>query len=162
MLTLILLVVLGGGVGLLAVTLAESPKPATDGGRIRRAQKPSDAHEEAEPTAEAAPAPTPTPRSDREPNPKPNPEPNRVPAPAATRVVEADAGPPRQASRGDVPKAFTAVEGRLQDVAAAPLWRRLVSLVLIVIIAVGVGVAIAAIAAAIIGAAAEIVGNTIG
>lgn len=159
-LTLILLVVLGGGVGLLAVTLAESPKPATDGGASRRAPKAGDDHSEEESGARRAPAPAPVPVPS--PAPPPRRESRPEPTPAPSPVAVAEAGPPRRSSRGDVPKAFTAVEGRLQDVARAPLWRRLVSLVLIVVIAVGVGAAIAAIAAAIIGAAAEILGNTIG
>lgn len=61
-----------------------------------------------------------------------------------------------------MPKAFTAVEGRYVDVARAPWWRRLFSLVALAVIAVAVAVAVAAIVGAVVGAAAEILGNAIG
>lgn len=161
MLTLILLVVLGGGVGLVAVSLAESSKPATDAGPVGR--EPGSGRDSTEP-----PEP---PESDEPDEPAaPPPEPPSAPvvrraepvAQAPAPVAVLDHGPPRRRSRGDVPKAYTAVEGRYRDVARAPLWRRLVSLVLIVAIAALCGVVIAAVLGGAIGAASEIIGNTIG
>lgn len=149
MLTLILLVVLGGVVGLLAVSLAESSKPATDEAPSRRA----DAERDLAPAASAVPVPAVT----------------VAPQPVVAPVVEPRAaGPilaetlPRKVDRGSVPKAYTAVEGRYQDLIRPPIWRRMTSLALIVVIVVVVGVSIAGILGAIIGAVAEILGNTIG
>ncbi len=174
MLTLILLVVLGGGVGLLAVSLAEKPKPATNDAAGPRAGAP-DEPSPSDPT----PAPEPEPFMPvRTPEPTPPRGQPAIPAvgtplplvatgrPAVAdrpdpRFERADALP-RRIDRGRVPKAYTAVEGRYQDVIRPPIWRRLVSLGLIAVIVVVVGVSIAAILGAIIGAVAEVLGNTIG
>lgn len=81
-----------------------------------------------------------------EPEPEPPPRPRRQ----------------RETLDGPVPAARTAVEGRYDEVATAPLWRRAMAVVGIVAITVTTGVAIAAILGAIIAAAAEVLGNTIG
>ncbi len=166
MLALILLVVLGGGIGLMAVSLAESTKPATGGAEPTRGPDPAtsdpedhavddgDAESEAVESREAGPDPLPHPVA---------PaiellEPVVVPAPAAVT-------PPTPAPRPDprsVPRAFTAIEGTYAEVANAPVWRRAISLVGIAVIALAAGVGIAGLAAAVVGAAAEVINNTIG
>lgn len=88
---------------------------------------------------------------------EPEPEP-------ATRPERREHDEPRRRALDPrhVPKAFTAVEGRYADVAVAPVWRRLLSLTGILLIAVTIGVGVAALLGAVIGAASEILGNTIG
>lgn len=135
MLAFILLVVLGGGIGLVAVSLAGSPKPATDGGPDHRA-----------PGHDDDPEPDPVePVADTEPEP------------------DVERGSPRR--RPDprtVPRAYTAIEGRFDEVATPPWWRRLLSLVALVIIAVLIGVGLAAVAAGVIGAIAELLDTAVG
>jgi hypothetical protein len=173
-LTFILVVVLGGGVGLLVVSLAESEKPATDAGPRRRAPDPSTApehHDSVEPDAPVDEAPPPVPEPEPQPDPEPeaelvpevwvDPAPEREPVFAPWRPAAAE-GPVRRRSAGAVPAAFVAVEGSYADVARAPVWRRLFAVIAILAIAVIGGVAVAAILAAVIGAAAEVLGNTIG
>lgn len=140
MLAFILLVVLGGGVGLLAVSLAESSKPATDAGSDRRGPGPDDDADEPE----------------NQPVPEPVDEPRAPTRPPVERR------PRRTPDPRNVPRAYTAIEGRFADVARAPLWRRILSIIGIVLIAVALGVGLAAVFGAIIGALAEILGNTIG
>ena len=168
-LTFILVVVLGGGVGLLVVSLAESEKPATDAGPDRRAptapEAGRDLEPEPEPEVEPEPHPAPEPEPDvrDEPAPRPwiapTPEPEPVFAALQPEVVD---GPVRRRSAGAVPTAFVALEGSYADVAGAPLWRRFFAVITILAIAVLGGVVVAAVLAAVIGAAAEVLGNTIG
>lgn len=61
-----------------------------------------------------------------------------------------------------VPAAHTAVEGTYREVAAAPLWRKVLSLLLLLVILAVVGVAIAAIAGATFGIVAELVDSAVG
>ena len=142
----------------MVVSLAESEKPATDAGSHRRAPSeggPGDPEPEVEPRPELQREPEPLP----EPLPEPEPEPEPVFAPLRPPV---DEGPVRRRSAGAVPAAFVAVEGAYADVAGVPLWRRFLAVIAILAIAVLGGVAIAAVLAAVIGAAAEVLGNTIG
>lgn len=164
MLAFILLVVLGGGLGLLAVSLAESSKPATPGAPKRRAQG-----REPDDTEDADSPPT------GEPQPEPAPEPELGPVLVARprHAVTTAAGPivgPRSAprprtqapNRRNVPRAYTAIEGRFNEVAVAPLWRRILSLLILVVIAVAVGVGFAAATAAVVGALTELLNAAIG
>lgn len=61
-----------------------------------------------------------------------------------------------------IPAAYTALEGTYREVARTPLWRKLVSLVLLVVILAVIGVAIAAIAGATFGIVAELVDGAVG
>lgn len=168
MLTFILLAVLGGGLGLLAVVLAGTDqKPATEGAESPRAHvappEPDDAppvEHDPIPALDVEPAPPVTvaaiPDTSLPMEPADRVEPQRRAGPVA---------PPRPRRVRDprsVPRSLRAVEGRFEDVARAPLWRRIASLAGIGAITVLVGVAIAAVLGASIGAVAEIVGNTIG
>lgn len=169
MLTFILLVVLGGGAGLWVVSMAESPKPATDGSQSPRARvrellrrlttEPAGTHDDSEPDDEYED------RSHVGETPRPEPEP--VPA-AVGAHAEADGPSPAEPRRADgpaggrVPKAYTAIEGRFADVAHVPLWRRALSLIGIVVITLIMGVGIAAVLGAAFAAVAEVFSNTIG
>lgn len=178
MLTLILLVILGGGVGILAVSMAEAKPAMRDDGQ-RRARTP------ATPTPESADEPVIGPDTDPvdEPvtppvtppatqtrqtpvpatTPAPRPAPTRAPVLSTPRTVRRTTpGLPRQVERGSIPAAQTAVEGPLHDLVRPSIPRRVFSLVGIVVIAVVIGVGIAALLGAVVGGAAEIVGNTIG
>ncbi|MDE0804063.1 MAG: hypothetical protein OSA99_12145 [Acidimicrobiales bacterium] len=158
MLTLILLVILGGGVGILAVSMAEG-KPAMRGDGSRRAHTAETS--ESEPTTQQVAASMPTPAST--PAPAPTPTPGRDPrTPVARTIRRTTDGLPRQVARGAVPSAQTAVEGAFHDLVRPSIPRRVLSLVGIVVIAVVIGVGIAALFGAVVGGAAEIVGNTIG
>lgn len=161
--------VLGGGVGLLVVSLAESSEPATDAGRSERGDPPD------QPAAAALPEPDPEPVAESAPTPEPEPieapAPLLVGAPPTTADVAwsgPDQEPPprprrqREVVEGPVPAARTAIEGRYDEVALAPLWRRVMAVLGIVAITVTIGVLIAAILGAVIAAAAEVLGNTIG
>ncbi len=152
MFAFILLVVLGGGIGLLAVSLAESPKPATDGGRDQRAP---DAPTDQEPGDEPGV---------READPEPVEATTEVLVPAAVAAAVREPATPtrRRPDPRSVPRAYTAIEGRFQDVAAPSWGRRLFSLIALVVIAALIGVALAATAAAIIGAIAELVDAAVG
>ena len=153
--------VLGGGVGLVVVSLAESEKPATDAGPDGRAGAHPDGPEpETEPELETEVEPEPEP--EQRPAPEPEPEPERRFAPLAFPTSGSTAGPERRRSAGSVPAGFVAIEGTYAEVARVPIWRRLLAVVGIVAIAVFGGVAIAAVLAAVFGAAAELLGNTIG
>lgn len=174
MLAFILLVVLGGGIGLLAVSLAQASKPATDGGPNHRAPDHDD-----EPGTDAA---EPDPEAATEPDPEAGPETRPDAGPDGARSVEATdvlvpvgsatvstnpvsgAGPVRR-RRPDprtVPRHHIAIEGRFDEVARPPWWRRLLSLVALVVIAVLVGTGLAAMAAGVIGAIAELVDAAVG
>ena len=168
-LAFILLVVLGGGIGLLAVSLAESPKPATDGGPDHRAPD-----HDGEPKPDAA---EPVDESEPEPEVTPEPEPNPEPDPVETTDVLVPVGsgtnltgseprttpaPRRRPDPRTVPRAYTAIEGRFEEVATPPWWRRLLSLVALVVIAVLIGVGLAAMAAGVIGAVAELIDAAVG
>lgn len=61
-----------------------------------------------------------------------------------------------------VPAAYTAVEGAYRDVARAPVWRKVLSLVSLLGILLVVSVTIAALAGATFGAVAELVDGAIG
>lgn len=86
-------------------------------------------------------------------------EPDRV-----TAAVDATppAGPSRRRRRGGVPRAFTAIEGTYRDVAVVPVWRKALSLVLLLAVLFGMGVGLAAMTAAGLGVAAELVDRAIG
>ena len=173
MLTFILVVVLGGGVGLVVVSLAESEKPATDAGQNGRADPP-----DAGPGPGAEPEPDTVPEPEPEPEPEPVPDPEPVvasgppperrfaplvpPTPGPSGPSGPAAGPERRRSAGSVPAGFVAVEGTYAEVARVPIWRRLLAVIGILAIAVVGGVVIAAVLAAVVGAAAELLGNTIG
>lgn len=156
MLTLILLVVLGGGVGILAVSMAER-KPATNAPDSRRARAEGDgADDPGEAQRPVAAPPPPTPPTPVE-TPPARPEPRPEPQPATRRGT----GPERRLQRGDVPRSQTAVEGELGDLLRPSIPRRVTSLVGVVVIVVGVGVGIAAFLGAIVGGVAELLGNAI-
>ncbi len=187
MLTLILLVVLGGGVGILAVSMAEA-KPATNAPDSRRARVEGDGSGDPdedpgdgpdgtddehdvpdEPEEVATPATVPVPAAPAHAQvaaptppapidpPPTRPEPRREPRPAARR----GSGPERRLQRGDVPRSQTAIEGELGDLLRPSIPRRVTSLVGVVVIVVGVGVGIAAFLGAIVGGIAELFGNAI-
>lgn len=145
LLVFILLVVLGGGIGLLAVSLAGSPKPATDRGPTTRARRPGTDEESAD---DQDPADTVTPQ----------PEPDLPLAPSTPPVARKRRVPDVR----QVPRAHVAIEGRYDEVGAAPWWRRLLSLVALVVLVIVLGVGIAAVAAAVIGAISEFVGTAVG
>jgi hypothetical protein len=155
-LTFVLLVVIGGGVGLLVVSSAESYKPATDGGSGLRAA-PSGVEDDDPESPDDLDHDGLDEESDDGPLVEPVVDPALVAAMAGRPPVRRRVRDPRS-----VPSAHVAVEGPYQLVARAPIWRRLLSVVGIAVIAVALGVAIAAILGAIVGAAAEILGNTIG
>lgn len=167
MLTFILVAVLGGGVALLAISLAESSQPATETDEPDRGDPADPAPPEA-PAGSTEPVPAPEPEPEPEPRPdpvQPDPEPAVAapfaPVTAVAERVEARE-PERRRHRGSVPKQFTALEGRYADVAGAPLWRRILSLVGIVVITVVGGVASAAVLGAIIAAVAQLANDAIG
>ncbi len=60
-----------------------------------------------------------------------------------------------------MPASQTAVEGRLADLVRPSIARRVLSLVGLVVIVVVIGVGIAALLGAIVGGAAELIGNAI-
>lgn len=164
MLAFILLVVLGGGIGLLAVSLAELPKPATDGGPDHRARD----HDDEPETDGVEPVAEPEPEPDMEPDMEPEHEPAEatdvlVPVGSGTGPdAGATPGPRPRPDPRTVPRAYTAIEGRFEEVATPPWWRRLLSLVAIVVIAVLIGAGLAAVAAGVIGAVAELVDAAVG
>lgn len=187
MLTLILLVVLGGGVGILAVSMAER-KPATNALDSRRARSADDGAPVAVDTGEntgddtdddtgdtAEAAPVPQPAQPVVPTPAPAPAPVTAPLPSVTAEPEPQSeprphrpadrrpgpGPERRLRRGDVPRSQTAVEGELGDLLRPSITRRFTSLVGVVLIVIGVGVGIAAFLGAIVGGLAELFGNAI-
>lgn len=61
-----------------------------------------------------------------------------------------------------VPAAYTAVEGTYREVAQVPLWRKLVSLVVLLVILAVIGATIAALAGATFGLVAELVDGAVG
>ena len=94
-------------------------------------------------------------------------------SPAATVVttyepVESSFEPlraPEPATRRDqkkVPAAYTAVEGTYREVARVPLWRKVVSLVVLLVILAVIGATIAALAGATFGLVAELVDGAVG
>lgn len=153
-LTLILLVVLCGGLGLLAVSMAESSKPATPDRRSPRAT-----------TGGADPTGVPDATS-LEPDPDdgtPTDPGARDPAPAdVAAALATEASPRRVRLPAQVPRSQIALEGAFAEVARPSVPRRAASLFGIVAIVVVAGVAIAAVLGAIVGGFAEILGNTIG
>jgi len=84
------------------------------------------------------------------------------PRASASQPGPGPGGPVRRRHRGDVPAAFTAVEGAYRDVAVAPPWRKVLSLVLLLAVLALSGLALAAIAGAALGVAAELVDGAIG
>lgn len=150
--------VLGCGVALLAVSTAER-KPATARTERRRGtttENPTDGAPATEASAPADPDPVPAPTSATQPA-------AHAPERPDHDVPAAVSGPARRARRPrGVPAAQAAVEGRYADVARASLLRRVLSLVGIIVIVVVVGVLIALLFGAVVGAAAEMFGNTIG
>lgn len=177
MLTLILLVVFGGGGGLLAIWLIDpdSLTPLTE--RLRLASLRGDRGQgttgegPAAPSGEAVPVAEPAPEP--EPEPEPGPEPRREPvmaaaAPAAAGAPPGDlvrtptAGPPRGRRSPKVPAAFTAIEGTYREVVRVPLWRKVLSLVLILLVLVAAGIAFAALLAGGLAVAAGLLDRAIG
>jgi hypothetical protein len=144
-LTLILLVVLGGGAGLMAVWLIDSRGLSRllgrSEGRSLRRPRPADT------------TPPPAPDSDVSP-PERRFEPLVAPDPAPTR--------PGRRSSTRVPAAYTAVEGAYRDVARTPVWHKLVSLVSLCAVLVVIGVTIAALVGATFGLVAELVDSAVG
>lgn len=152
MLTLILLVVLGGGVGLLAVGLIDarglsrllgrfapgSLRPARRGGTT-----PPPAPDAGPAVAVAGGAPM-----------------AFEPVEAAYEPLPAPAAGRRRSDK--VPAAYTAVEGTYREVGRVPLWRKLLSLVALLGILALVGTTIAALAGATFGAVAELVDSAVG
>jgi len=166
-------VVLAGGAGLLAVGLVDpgSLRKATGrtGRRSLRAPR-----QQGTPRAEHRRSAPPTPAPVPEPLPGPDPLPVGrevevvavgATGPALRRSsvpVAADEVPTRRRRRGGIPRQFTAVEGSYRDVAVTPLWRKLTSLVLLLAVLFGAGVGLAAVAAASLGAVAQLVDRAIG
>lgn len=135
MLTLILLVVLGGGAGLLAVSLSDhrAPWAALLGRRGAASLRPS-------PAQDTSPAIDDTELWIRPPD-----------------------EPPRRYQRvGATPKDRTAIEGPYDEVALAPWWRRLVSLVLIVVVLTVLGAGIALVLGAVFAAIGALLDGAIG
>jgi hypothetical protein len=150
-------VVLGGGAGVLAIWLIDPsslsrivrrPDQSSLRSRRRRNTAVVTGPRAAVQVVDAAAAPAP--RS------APAPGPEAIPLPAP------QPGPVRQRTRGDVPAAFTAVEGTYHDVAVAPLWRKGLSLALLLAVLAGTGVALAAVTGAAIAVGAEVVDGAIG
>ncbi|MCO8125601.1 hypothetical protein NHL50_00065 [Acidimicrobiia bacterium EGI L10123] len=156
MLTLILLVVLGGGAGLLAVWLVDarglsrllgrfapgSLRPTRRGGTTATPPSGTSATE----PAPAAPGPE---QAAFEP----------VGTPLAPLPASAPAG---RRGQKKIPSAYTAVEGTYREVARVPLWRKLVSLVFLLLTLAVIGVGIAAVAGAAFGLVAELVDGAVG
>lgn len=150
-LTLILLVVLGGGAGLLAVSLSDhrapwAPRERPDPPSLRP-YPPQDTS----PQASEDPATDPSAGEPRE----------------LTATVVRQPEPPAEWTRqgyrrASASPARTAVEGPYHEVAEAPWWRRLLSLALIVVIVAVVGAGIAVIMGAAIAALAELLDGAIG
>lgn len=177
--TLILLVVLGGGAGLMAVWLIDArglsslvdrsgwrslrrPR-ASDTARDRAPETPTHT---ASPGAELAPGSLwQVPERTQELPPPTGAAPGPTPAVAYVPLEVPFEPLPRESVRRDgkrVPAAYTAIEGSYRDVARTPLWRKVTSLVSLV----GVLVLVAAVATALTGAAigllAELVDGAIG
>ncbi|HSP04578.1 MAG TPA: hypothetical protein VLR27_13795 [Acidimicrobiales bacterium] len=156
MLTLILLVVLGGGAGLMAVWLIDARGLSRLLGRFApgslRPTRPADTTRTETPEP-AAPEPALT---------------SAATVATAYEPVESSFEPlpaPEPATRRDqkkVPAAYTAVEGTYREVARVPLWRKLVSLVVLLVILAVVGATIAALAGATFGLVAELVDGAVG
>ncbi|MFP5576605.1 MAG: hypothetical protein ACLGIZ_00050 [Acidimicrobiia bacterium] len=170
MLTLILLVVLGGGAGLAAVWLVDARGlPGLvgwfEGRSLRRSSRPDT-------TPRRAEAPLPAASAQAEPMERfPVEEPSPTAEAAAVLTYEpvqttAEPPPPTSSSgRRDgeqIPAAYTAIEGSYRDVTRVPAWRKLVSLATLLGILLVVGVTIAALAAATFGAIAELVDGAVG
>lgn len=174
---MILLVVLGGGAGLLAVWSVHPdsrPRPTGRPGlRSLRASRPEVTTRDAASTETRSGPPVPADARQRavpdeavgagttavlEVVEAPA-EPDRV-----TAAVDATlrAGPARRRRRGDVPRAFTAIEGTYRDVAVVTVWRKALSLALLLAVLFGMGVGLAAMTAAGLGVAAELVDRAIG
>jgi hypothetical protein len=60
-----------------------------------------------------------------------------------------------------VPVAFTAIEGTYHEVAAAPLWRKVVSLALLLLVLLLAGALMAAVAAAVLAAVAGLIDGAV-
>lgn len=155
-LTLILLVVLGGGAGLTAVWLVDARGLSRLLGRfapgsLRPTRRPGTTG------PEAADAPVTVPVLSA-------PGTGSVTFEPVETSFEALPAPVPAGRRGStkVPSAYTAVEGSYRDVARVPLWRKLVSLALLLGTLAVISVAIAAIAGAVFGAVAELVDNAVG
>lgn len=70
--------------------------------------------------------------------------------------------PTTRRGQKEIPAAYTAVEGTYREVARVPLWRKLVSLLVLLVILVMIGATIAAIAGATFGLVAELVDGAVG
>lgn len=120
-------------------------------GSLRPTPRASTTRPAAPDTTEATPAPVPS-----------------APAPVAYERVVAAPGAPAgpvpvgRRDRSKVPAAYTAVEGSYREVARVPLWRKLVSLILLLVVLALVAAAIAAITGATIGLVAELVDGAVG
>lgn len=179
MLTLILLVVLGGGAAVTAVWLIDARGLSSlvdrSGWRSLRRPRAGDttrSHALETPAHTAGSGAELAPGSlwevqerTQELPPPAGPAPGPTPAVAYVPLEVPFEPLPRESARRDgkrVPAAYTAIEGSYRDVARTPLWRKVTSLVSLV----GVLVLVAAVATAIIGAAigllAELVDGAIG
>ena len=145
MVTLILLVVLGGGAGLLAVSLSDHRAPWALVGRRRSASLRRAPTRGTSPSADAATGGR-------------SAAPTRGTAASSGEVVAGG----RAYRRVTASPRTTAVEGPWIDVARVPWWRRLVSLGLIVVIVGLVGAGLALAAGFAIATVAELVNGAIG
>lgn len=137
-----MLVLLGGGAGLAVVGLAH---PRTSAWMRSHLAPGSLRGTRGQSTMPGAEAPDPAPEG-----------------PEVRVEASAPAGPPRRRQRGDVPRAFTAIEGSWHEVAVAPRWRKALSLVLLLAVLFALGIAIAVLTAAVVGLAAELVDGAVG
>lgn len=152
-LTLILLVVLGGGAGILAVSLIDSGGLSRLLGRLERFSLRGRRARHTAPASSDEAAPTPSADIELV---------ERADGLVAVGGTRSPAHPAPRSGLRNVPKAYTAVEGTYRDVARLPWWRRAVSLVALAAIVVVLGAASAALAGAAIGAAAELLDGAIG
>lgn len=155
MLTFILLVVLAGGVGLIAVSAAEHDDPAR---KLRRSRREGTSWYERISAFSEEPAKEPTPRAALPTEPGPE------PATTDLRTSTAEMAPPtpRRATRGNVPERFTAVEGAFEQVAYPSRGRRVFSTIQIVLLVAVLAVAIAGATGAAVAVIARALDSAIG
>lgn len=151
--------VLGGGAGVLAIWLID---PGSLSRMVRRPDQGSLRRSRRGDTAPLAVDERALEPADPGPVPAPDPAPPTAAEPALVPLTAIPSGPARRRRRGDVPAAFTAIEGSYSEVAVAPLWRKGLSLALLLALLAGTGVALAAVTGAAIAVGAELVDGAIG